>query len=70
MPISQTWVFVERKGLKCFDSGGVAICIRGTFDLVVFNVILRPFGALVSKWPVTRKWLAVERNGLKVETRG
>ncbi len=36
-----------------------------TFDLVVFKVILRSFGALVSKWPVSRKGLVVERNGPK-----
>ncbi len=34
--------------------------ICGTFELVVFNVILRSFGAIVSKWPVTLKRLSVE----------
>ncbi len=42
----------------------------GTFDLLVFKVILRSFGALVSKWPVTQKWLAVEQNGLKLGLTG
>ncbi len=45
-------------------------CISGTYDLLAFRVILEPFGALVSKWPLTRKWLAVEQNGVKFETRG
>ncbi len=34
----------------------------GTFDLLVFEVIFGSFGALVSKWPETRKWLTVEQN--------
>ncbi len=33
-----------------------------TFDLLVLNAILGSFGALVSKWPVTRKRLVVECN--------
>ncbi len=33
----------------------------GTFDLLVFKVILGSFGALVSKWPVTRKQLTENR---------
>ncbi len=33
--------------------------IVGTLDLVVLKVILGLFGAIVSKWPVTRKRLAV-----------
>ncbi len=45
-------------------------CIWGTFDLLVFKVILGLFSALVSKWPVTRKTLAVEENEVKVGTRG
>ncbi len=28
-------------------------------DLVVFNVILGAFSALISKWPVTRKQLVI-----------
>ena len=44
--------------------------IWGTFDLLAFNVILESFGALVLKWPVTRKWLAVHRDGVKFGTRG
>ena len=31
------------------------------FDLLVFQVILLSFGALVSKWPVTRKQMSVEK---------
>ncbi len=43
-------------------------CIWGTIDLLVIKVILRSFGALVSKWHATGKRLAVERNGLKFAT--
>ncbi len=34
----------------------------GTFDLLVFKVILSSFGALVSKWFITLKRMVVERN--------
>ena len=44
------------------DSGDVTISIWGTFDLLVFKVIWGSFGVIVSKWPGTRKRLAVERN--------
>ncbi len=37
--------------------------IWGTFDLVVFKIISGSFGAIVSRWSVTQKWLAVEWNG-------
>ncbi len=41
------------------------------FDLVVSKVILESFGALVSKYPVTIKWLVVEWKGrVKFETYG
>ena len=36
----------------------------GMFDLLVFKVILRSF-ALVSKWPVTRTQVSVEKRGVK-----
>ncbi len=48
----------------------VFICIFGTFNLLVFSVILGSFRALVSKWHVTRKWLAVEPNGVKFGRQG
>ncbi len=41
----------------------------GSLDLLVLKVILVSLGALVSKWPVTRKWLAIKRNGVKFLTR-
>ena len=37
------------------DSGRLVTHIWGTFDLVVFNVILGSFGALVSKLLATAK---------------
>ncbi len=41
-----------------------------TFDLLVFKAILRSFGVLFSKWPVTQKQLAVQQNGLKAGNMG
>ncbi len=41
----------------------------GTFDHLVFKMIWGSFGALVSKLPVTRKRLAVEKNGVKFGAR-
>ncbi len=41
-----------------------------TFDLLVFKVISGSFSAIVSKWNINRKWLAVEQNGEKFGTRG
>ncbi len=49
-------------------SGVIVICIWGIFDLLVFN--FGSFGALISKWPITRKRLVVERNGVKWGSRG
>ncbi len=46
------------------------MCMSDTFDLRVFNVILGSFGALVSTWPVTRRQLSVERNGVKFGIQG
>ena len=39
--------------------------IWGTLDLIVFKVILGLFGALVWKWSVTRKRLALGQNWVK-----
>ncbi len=36
--------------------------IWGNLDLLVFKVIWGAFSAVVSKWLVTQKWLAVEQN--------
>ncbi len=41
---------------------GSCTCIWGAFDLLVFKIILG------SKWPVTRKQLAIERNRVKFRT--
>ncbi len=32
--------------------------------------LLGSFGAIVSSWSVTRKWLAIERNGLNLHLGG
>ena len=44
---------------------GTSKTYMGTFDLLIFNVILGSFGAIALKWPVTGKRLTVERNRLK-----
>ncbi len=36
--------------------------IMGTYDFVVLKVILGLFGALLSKWLLNHKWLAMEQN--------
>ena len=36
-------------------------CLK--LELLMFMVMLGLFGALVSKWPITRKFLAIEQNG-------
>ncbi len=41
------------KRSEIWDLGVDVKCIRGTFDLVVFQVILGSFSAFVSKWPLT-----------------
>ncbi len=33
--------------------------VKGIFVLIVFRVILGSFGAIVTTWPDTRKWLAI-----------
>ena len=56
---------------EIWDSGTLVKYMWCTFDLIVFKVIWRSFGAaLVSKWHLTRKRLVVERNGVKFETLG
>ena len=39
---------------EVWDSGIVVECIGGTFDLVVFKLILGSFSALVSNLPICR----------------
>ncbi len=58
------------KQTEIWDPGILVTKIWGTFGLVGFKVILGSFGALVSKLPVSQKWLVVEQNGLKFGTRG
>ncbi len=49
--------------------GVVATCVWCTFDLLMFKVTLGSFSALVAEWPVTRKWLALEQNGVMARRR-
>ena len=44
------------------------ICIWSTFDLLVFKVTLWSFSTLDSIWPMARKWLVVEKKGMKFGT--
>ncbi len=53
---------VER--VEIWESGVLVEYIRGTFDLLVFNVIWGSLSAFVLKWPVIWKWLAGELKGL------
>ncbi len=48
------------KQTKIWESEALVTHMWCTFDLVVFNVILRSFGARVSKWNLSREGLAVE----------
>ena len=50
------------KQTEIWDSGVVVMCMHGTIDISVLDVILWSFGAVVSKWPVTQKRLVVEQN--------
>ena len=61
VPNSKT-VGGRAKRTEMCDSETQLIYIWGTFDLVVLPVIL---GTLVSKWPVPRKRLVIERNAQK-----
>ncbi len=53
------------KRSEIWDSWILVTYIWGTYDMVVFKVILGSFGALVSKRPVSRKGLVVEQNRVK-----
>ncbi len=48
------------------DSQVVATCIWDTFDVLVFEVILGLYIALVPKSPIPQKQLALEQNWLKL----
>ena len=61
-------LIVERNGMKFGTQSYQQNMKWGTFDFVVFIVILGSLGARFSKWPVIRKPLSAERNGLKFET--
>ncbi len=41
--------------------------VMGYIDLVGFKVILESFGALVLKWPLARKRLVAEKNGVNLK---
>ncbi len=59
---------VEQSFPQFWTRGIQVTCMLRIFDLILFKGILRSFGALVSKWPITRKRLAIEWKGLKFET--
>ncbi len=49
----------EMEGHEIRDSGVVVVCIWGTFDRLILKIVSGSFGAVVSKWPVTRTRLAI-----------
>ncbi len=67
MHVSQNCPYISKtagRGVKLteiLDSNN----IWDTFNLVMFKAIRKAFGSLVSKWPVTRKRLVIECNGVK-----
>ena len=48
-PVTWKRLTIEQKGVKFRTRRAVLICIRGPFDLLVFNVILGSLSAIVSK---------------------
>ncbi len=58
------------KRSEIWDLAIVVVCIWDIFCLLVFKVMLGSSSEFVSKWPLTRKQLAVERNGVKSGTCG
>ncbi len=68
----KAWLLGKRKlaNILALDTRGgkrnqiwvVVTYIKGVFDLLVSKIALGTFGALVLKWLVTRKRMAVERN--------
>ncbi len=65
----QNWLDIEQDIIYLWDSGilvrhMIALCLW----LIVFNVILRPFGAFVTKCMANSKQLSVGQNGLKFGT--
>ncbi len=65
-PVTRKWMAVEQSGVKL--GSFVISTIYGVvvLDLLLFNVILGSFGALVSKLPLTRKQLTLEENWHKL----
>ncbi len=67
------WKTSERRAKQSeMWASGVSIqCAQGTFETSVLKVILGSFGAFpIFEKPVSRKWLSVERNGVKFVPRG
>ena len=58
------------KQSEIWDSGVVPIFMRGTFALLMFKVLLRPFFSRVSELPVTRKRQAAGLNRIKFRAWG
>ncbi len=42
----------------------------GTYDLLMFDVIVGSFGTLVSKWDVTCKQVSIEKGLVNIGTEG
>ena len=72
----QWWFFVNQTFSECCMEQTwqklpheIFVSIWGTFNLLVQG-FLGSFSVLVSKWPVTQKWLALERNSIKFGRQG
>ncbi len=57
--VTRKRLFVERNS-EIWALWILVTHVWGTVDLAGFKVILRSFGALFSKWPVTQKQLIIE----------
>ncbi len=48
-PVTRKWLAIDRKGVRYGAQGYlIVVCMWGTFDLLVFNINLGSFSALVS----------------------
>ena len=61
-PLTRKLLTVEnRKQTAIWDLGTVVTHIWCILDIAPIKVLLVSFGAMVSTWHVTQKWLAIEK---------
>ncbi len=72
MQLSQNGLLLKNgcraKRVEIWSSWVLVENILGTFDLVVFKLILMSLGALLTKWPASPKQQAYERKLLKLDS--